>query len=161
MADSLPALPPEIYEIIARMYRVATAEMRFDMGWWQVHQELKYLSRCPKRKRLIPTGGFLVPLNNPQRMAKPVTGYFYRQMVKSMLRATDPARLGWFCRFFRKGDILKPGESPEWVVIYCKRCRKDHLQWDKVLQEQREWEKEQRAYIKKMRRLTRLKARRE
>ena len=161
MADSLPVLPPEIYEIIARMYRVYTTELRFSMGWWQVHQELLYLPRCPKGKRLLTTRGFYVVLNNPKRMATPVTGYFYRQMVKSMLRATDPARLECFCRFFRKGDVRKPYESPEWVVIYCKRCRKEHYPWDRKLQEQKEWQTELRVYIKKMRRVTRLKTRRE
>jgi len=61
MADPLPVLPEEIYEIIARYYRLATVEMRDRMGWWQVRQELMYLPRCPQRKRLILTGGVLVP----------------------------------------------------------------------------------------------------
>jgi len=161
MADSLPVLPYDVLLIIAKMYRVATVEMRFDMGWWQVHRELMYLPRCPARKRLIPTGGFLVPLNNPRKRTKPVTGYFYRQMVKAMLRATDPKRLEWFSRFFRKDDKLKPGESPEWVIIFCKHCRDDHLPWGKAEQEEREWQAEQRVYRKNIRRLAQLKARRD
>ena len=57
--DDLPVLPDEIYEIIARMYRLATVEDRDASGWWQVRQEMRYLPRCPKRKRLINLEGFL------------------------------------------------------------------------------------------------------
>ena len=67
-------LRDEVYLMIAREYCRVTREMRDDQGWWTVRQEFKYLPRCPKRKRLIPPGGFWVP--RYQSMLKAVTWYF-------------------------------------------------------------------------------------
>ena len=94
-------------------------------------------------------------------MKKPVTGYFSRMMVKSMLRATNKPRLEWYSRFFRKDDRLRTNKSPEWVLIYCMCCHKEHFPWCKAIDEEREYQCEQRVYRKKMRRVTQLKARRE
>ena len=57
--DDLPVLPEEIYLMIAREYRLATAEDRAINGWHRVHLEMRYLPRCPKRKRLINLKGFM------------------------------------------------------------------------------------------------------
>ena len=51
--DDLPVLPDDVLLMIAKMYRLATVEDRDASGWWQVRQEMRYLPRCPKRKRVI------------------------------------------------------------------------------------------------------------
>ena len=51
--DDLPVLPDDVLWIIARLYRLATVEVRDASGWWHVRQEMRYLPRCPKRKRVI------------------------------------------------------------------------------------------------------------
>ena len=59
--DDLPVLPDDVLLIIAREYRLATAEERSLDGWWGVHAEMRQLPRCPKRKCVINTKGFLHP----------------------------------------------------------------------------------------------------
>ena len=78
--DDFPVLPEEIYLMIAREYRLATAEDRAINGWHRVHLEMRYLPRCPKRKRLINLKGFYVP-----RQGQPVGA-----RVGVFLPKTDP-----------------------------------------------------------------------
>jgi len=145
MAD-LPVLPEEVYLMIAREYRRATKEMRDDQRWWTVRQELNYLPCCPKKKHLIPRG------------ARVPEGYFWRMIVKSMYRATDRRMLEWFSRFFRLNDCLRPNKAAEWVIIHRKYCNDVHICHMKKQGRKREYQKEQRAYQKKMRQVTQLKA---
>ena len=149
--DDLPVLPDDVLLIIARMYRLATVEDRDANGWWQVRQEYKYLPWCPKRKMLIPPGGFLVP--RYQSMLKPVTGYFWRMMIKSMYRATDRGMLDWFSRFFRQDDRLRPNEAADWIIVHCKFCNAIHVCHFRKDDEERDYQRQQRAYRKKMRRV--------
>ena len=72
--DDLPELPEDVLLIIAREYRLATAEDRALNGWYRVHGEMRYLPRCPKRKRIINLKGFYVPRHG--NMLEPVTGTF-------------------------------------------------------------------------------------
>ena len=78
--DDLPVLPDEIYLMIAKMYRLATAKDRALDGWYRIHGEMRYLPRCPKRKRLINLKGFYVP-----RQGQPVGA-----RVGVFLPKTDP-----------------------------------------------------------------------
>ena len=145
----MPVLPEEIYLLIAWEYRRATKQMRDDQGWWTVRQEFKYLPRCPKRKMIIPPGVFLVP--RYQSMLKLVSGYFWRLMVKSMYRAMNPEMLKWFSRFFRSVDRLPPNEAAEWVIIHCKYCNEIHVRHFKKDEEERDYQRQQRAFRKEMR----------
>ena len=93
--DDLPVLPPEVLLIIAREYRLATAEDRAFSGWHRVHSEMRYLPRCPKRKRLINLKGFYVPRHGNQ--LEPVSGYFYRRLIRKVFaRDADPRLFQWF-----------------------------------------------------------------
>ena len=159
MADSLPVLPEEVYLMIAGEYRRATKEMRDDQGWWTVRQEFKYLPSCPKRKMSIPPEGFLVP--RYQSMLKPVSGYFWRMIIKSMYRATNPEMLEWLSRFFRPDDRLRPNEAAEWIIIHCKHCNEIQTCFLRKKDEEREYQQEQRAYRKKMRRVANVWAQRD
>ena len=80
--DDLPVLSDEVYEIIARMYRLATAKDRALDGWYRIHGEMRYLPRCPKRKRIISLKGFSVPRHG--NLLRPVTGYFFRRMMRTV-----------------------------------------------------------------------------
>ena len=75
LPDDLPVLPDDVLLIIAREYRLATAEERALDGWWRVHAEMRQLPRCPKRKRIINTKGFYIPRFANQLQS--VTGYFF------------------------------------------------------------------------------------
>ena len=87
--DDLPVLPDEVLLIIARKYRLATAKDRAINGWHRVHLEMRYLPRCPKRKRLINLKGFYVPRHGNQ--LEPVSGYFHRKLIRKVFaRDADP-----------------------------------------------------------------------
>ena len=87
MADSLPVLPDDVLLIIARMYRLATAEDRFiGLKWWSVHAEMRQLPRCPKRKQIINVKGFYIPRHG--NLLEPVTGYFWRRLIRVCLPKT-------------------------------------------------------------------------
>ena len=68
--DDLPVLPDDVSLIIAREYRLATAEDRALNGWYRVHGEMRYLPRCPKRKRIINLKGFYVPRRQSAKTAR-------------------------------------------------------------------------------------------
>ena len=74
LPDDLPVLPDNMLLIIAREYRLAAVEDRDCNGWWQVRQEVRYLPRCPKRKRIMNLKGFFIPRFG--NLLEPVAGYF-------------------------------------------------------------------------------------
>ena len=76
--DDLQVLPDDVLLIIAREYRLATAEDCSLDGWWRVHAEMPQLPRCPKRKQVINLKGFNIPRHG--NMLEPVTGYFWRRL---------------------------------------------------------------------------------
>ena len=110
--DDLPVLPDEVYEMIARMYRLATARERALDGWYRVHGEMRYLPRCPKRKRIISLKGFSVPRHG--NLLRPVTGYFFRRMMRTVFGQDGDARFyRWFRRVFGESDYLRPDQAVE------------------------------------------------
>lgn len=126
-------------------------------GWWTVHQEMRYLPCCPKQKKKLPTGGFSVPRH--ENMLKPVTGYFWRRMIRHMYAATDKWMLDWFNGLFRPDDHLCANEACEWPIVHCHYCQDIHINGLETEDEEIEWQKEQRAFRKKMWRVDNLKAR--
>ena len=110
--DDLPVLPDDVLLMIAREYRLAMAEDRAINGWHRVHLEMRYLPRCPKRKRLINLKGFYVPRHGNQ--LEPVSGYFYRRLIRKVFaRDADPRLYRWFTRVFGRNDYLRPGQACE------------------------------------------------
>ena len=110
--DDLPELPEDVLLIIAREYRLATAEDRALNGWYRVHGEMRYLPRCPKRKRIINLKGFYVPRHG--NMLEPVTGYFYRRLMRrAFARDADPRLYQWFRRAFGHDDYLRATQAAE------------------------------------------------
>ena len=71
----MPVVPDDVLLIIAREYRLATAEDRSLNGWWGVHAEMRQLPRCPQRKRIINVKGFYIPRFGNQ--LEPVTGVLF------------------------------------------------------------------------------------
>ena len=146
--DDLPVLPEEIYLMIAREYRLATAEDRAINGWHRVHLEMRYLPRCPKRKRLINLKGFYVSRHGNQ--LEPVSGYFYRRLIRKVFaRDADPRLYRWFTRVFGFNDYLRPGQACEWPFIHCRYCGESHECGYEKDDEEREYQREQRAYRKR------------
>ena len=159
--DDLPVLPEEIYLMIAREYRLATVEDRDGNGWWQVRMEMGYLPRCPKRKRIINLKGFYVPRHGNQ--LEPVTGYFYRRLIRKMFatKDRDPRLYRWFRATFGPDDYLRPNQAAEWPFIHCRYCGESHECGNEEEEEERQYQKDQRAYRKKMRRVANVWAQRD
>ena len=158
--DDLPVLPDEVYEIIAREYRLATAKDRALDGWYRIHGEMRYLPRCPKRKRIISLKGFSVPRHG--NLLRPVTGYFFRRMMRTVFGRDGDARFyRWFRRVFGESDYLRPDQAVEWPFVYCHYCGEGHECGDEEAEEEREYQREQRAYRKKIRRVANVWAQRD
>ena len=158
--DDLPVLPDDVLLMIARMYRLATVEDRDASGWWQVRQEMGYLPRCPKRKRLINVKGFSVPRHG--NLLKPVTGYFYRRLMRTMFaRDADSRFFRWFRQTFGEDDYIRSNQAVEWPYIYCHYCGEVHECGNEGEDEGKEYLREQRAYRKKMRRVANVWAQRD
>ena len=150
--DDLPVLPPEVLLIIAREYRLATAEDRAFSGWHRVHSEMRYLPRCPKRKRLINLKGFYVPRHGNH--LEPVSGYFYRRLIRKVFaRDADPRLFQWFRKNFGHDDYLRCNQAAEWPFIHCRYCGESHECGYEKEDEDWEYRREQRIYRKKMRRV--------
>ena len=147
--------PYELRLIIAREYRKATVGMRDQAGWLTVH---RYLPCSPKQKKRLPTGGLSVPRHG--NILKPVTGYFWRRMIRHIYAATDKRMLDWFNGLFRPDNHLRPNEACEWPIVHCHYCQDIHINSLGKEDEEIEWQKEQQAFWKKMRRVDNLKARR-
>ena len=159
--DDLPVLPDDVLWIIARLYRLATVEDRDASGWWQVRQEMGYLPRCPKRKRLINVKGFSVPRHG--NLLKPVTGYFYRRLMRTMFatKERDPRLYRWFRQTFGEDDYIRSNQAVEWPFVYCHYCDAIHECGNEGEDEGKEYLREQRAYRKKMRRVANVWAQRD
>ena len=150
--DDLPVLPDDVLLMIAKMYRLATVEDRDASGWWQVRQEMGYLPRCPKRKRIINLKEFYVPRHG--NLLEPVTGYFYRRLIRRMFatKERDPRLYRWFRDTFGEDNYLRPNQAAEWPFIYCRYCGEGHECGNEEEEEGRQYQREQWAYRKKMRR---------
>ena len=150
--DNLPVLPDDVSLIIAREYRLATAEDRALNGWYRVHGEMRYLPRCPKRKRIINLKGFYVPRHG--NLLEPVTGYFFRRMMPRVFaKNADPRLYRWFRRVFGHDDYLRATQAAEWPYVHCIHCGKIHECGNEEAEEERQYQKDQRAFRKKMRRV--------
>ena len=149
--DDLPVLPDDVLLMIAREYRLATVEDRDADGWWQVRMEMRYLPRCPKRKRIINLKGFYVPRHGNQ--LEPVTGYFYRRLIRRMFATEDrdPRLYKLFRKTFGPDDNLRPQQAAEWPFIHCRYCSEGHECGNEEEEEERQYQKDQRAFRKKMR----------
>ena len=158
--DDLPVLPDEIYEMIARMYRLATAKDRALDGWYRIHGEMRYLPRCPKRKRIINLKGFYVPRHG--NLLKPVTGYFFRRMLRTVFsHNVDPRLYRWFRRVFGEDDYIRSNQAVEWPYVHCRYCGEGHECGNEEEEEERQYQREQRAYRKKIRRVNNVWAQRD
>ena len=159
--DDLPVLPDNVLLMIAKMYRLTTVEDRDASGWWQVRQEMRYLPRCPKRKRVINVKGFYVPRHG--NLLEPVTGYFYRRLIRRMFatKERDPQLYRWFRKTFGEDDYLRSNQAAEWPFIHCLHCGEGHECGDEEEEEERQYQREQRAYRKKMRRVANVWAQRD
>ena len=93
--------------IIAREYRLAAVEDCDCNGWWQVRQEVRYLPRCPKRKRIMNLKGFFIPRFG--NLLEPVTGYFWRRLIRRVYATEDrdPRLYAWFRKTFGPDDCLR------------------------------------------------------
>ena len=152
LPDDLPVLPDDVLLMIVKMYRLATVEERDASGWWQVRQEMRYFPRCPKRKRIISPKGFSVPRHG--NLLRPVTGYFYRRLMRTMFARDGDARFyRWFRATFGEDDYLRPNQAVEWPFVYCHYCGEGHECGDEEEEEERQYQREQRAYRKKLRRV--------
>ena len=60
-------------------------------------------------------------------MLKPVTGYFWRRMIRHMYAATDKRVLDWFNGLFRPDDHLCPNEACEWPIVHCHYSQDMHI----------------------------------
>ena len=158
--DNLPELPEEIYLIIARKYRLATAVDRAAGGWYRVHAEMRQLPRCPKRKRIINLRGFHVPRHG--NLLQPVTGYFFRRLMRlAFAQGADPRLYRWFLRVFGGDDYLRANQAVEWPYVFCRHCHAVHECGNEEEEEERRYQKDQRAYRKKMRRVANVWAQRD
>ena len=158
--DDLPVLPDEIYLMIAKMYRLATAKDRALDGWYRIHGEMRYFPRCPKRKRIINLKGFYVPRHG--NLLKPVTGYFFRRMLRTVFaRDVDPRLYRWFRRVFGEDDYIRSNQAVEWPYVHCIVCNEIHECGNEEEEEERQYQKDQRAYRKKMRRVANVWAQRD
>ena len=68
--------------------------------------------------------------------------------------------LDWFNGLFRPDDHLCANEACKWPIVHCHYCQDIHINGLEKEDEEVEWQKEQRAFRKKMRRMDNLKARR-
>ena len=113
---------------------------------------MRYLPRCPKRKRIINLKGFYVPRHG--NMLEPVTGYFYRRLMRrAFARDADPRLFRWFRRVFGHDDYLRATQAAEWPYVHCIHCGKIHECGNEEAEEERQYQKDQRAFRKKMRRV--------
>ena len=141
----LPVLPDDVLLIIAREYRLATAEDRALDGWWRVHAEMRQLPRCPKRKRIINLKGFNIPRHG--NLLEPVTGYFWRRLIRKVFAANaDPRLYQWFRRVFSHDDYLRATQAAEWPYIHCHHCDTVHECGNEEEEEERQYQKDQRAF---------------
>ena len=159
--DDLPLLPDEIYLMIAREYRLATAEERLiGLKCWGVHAEMRQLPRCPKRKRIINLKGFNIPRHG--NLLPPVTGYFWRRLIRRVFaRDRDPRLYQWFRRAFGHDGYLRCTQAAEWPYVRCIYCDEIHECGNEEAEEERQYQKDQRAYRKKMRRVANVWAQRD
>ena len=151
--DDLPVLPDDVLLIIAREYRLATAEDRLiGLGWWGVHAEMRQLPRCPKRKRIINLKGFNIHRHG--NLLEPVTGYFWRRLIRRVFaRNADPRLYRWFQRVFGHDNYLRATQAAEWPYVRCIHCDEIHECGDEEEEEERQYQKDQRAFRKKMQRV--------
>ena len=139
--DDLPVLPDDVLLIIAREYRLATAEDRALNGWYRVHGEMRYLPRCPKRKRIINLKGFYVPRHG--NLLEPVTGYFFRRMMPRVFaKNADPRLYRWFRRVFGHDDYLRATQAAEWPYVHCILCNEIHQCGNEEAEEERQYQKD-------------------
>lgn len=86
-------------------------------------------------------------------MLKPVTGYLWRQWARWAYYRRDAWYMELFDRLFRADDRLQLDEAYDWPIIFCLHCLDTHLCGLEEQDEEREGQKEQRAYRKKLRRV--------
>ena len=160
LPDDLPVLPDDVLLLIAREYRLATVEDHNCNGWWQARMEMRYLPRCPKCKRIINLKGFYVPRHG--NLLEPVTGYFYRRLIRKVFATNrNPELYKWFRKTFGADDYLRPNQAAEWPYIHCIHCSDINKCGNEEEEEERQYQKDQRAFCKKMRRVDNVWAQRE
>ena len=138
--------------MIAREFRLAMAVDRAAGGWYRVHAEMRQLPRCPKQKRIINLKGFHVPRHG--NLLEPVTGYFFWRLMRlALAHDADPRLYRWFRRVFGSDDYLSANQAAKWPYVYCCHCNAAHECCNEEAEEGRQYQKDQRAFRKKMRRV--------
>ena len=82
-----------------------------------------------------------------------MTGYFYRRLIRKVFatRDRDPRLYQWLRKTFGPDDYFRPHQAAEWPYIHCIHCGDIHECGNE--EEERQYQKDQRAYRKKMRRV--------
>ena len=87
-------------------------------------------------------------------LLRPVTGYFYRRLIRRVFATEerDPNLYQWFRKAFGEDDYLRANEAAEWPYVHCRHCNKVHECGNEEADEERQYQKDQRAF-RKMRRV--------
>lgn len=70
----------------------------------------------------------------------------------------DPRLFQWFRQAFGHDDYLRCTQAAEWPYVHCLHCGEVHECGNEDEGEERQYQKDQRAFRKMMRRVTHLKA---
>ena len=84
-----------------------------------------------------------------------------RRCVMFATKDRDPRLYQWFRKTFGDDDYLRPNQAAEWPFIHCRYCGEGHECGDEEEEEERQYQKDQRAYRKKMRRVANVWAQRD
>ena len=91
-----------------------------------------------------------------------MTGYFWRRLIRSVFaKNADPRFYRWFRRVFGHDDYLRVTQAAEWPYVRCIHCNEIHECGNEEEEEERQYQKDQRAYRKKMRRVANVWAQRD
>ena len=73
----------------------------------------------------------------------------------------DPRLYRWFRQTFGEDDYIRSNQAVEWPFIYCRYCGEGHECGNEEEEEERQYQKDKRAYRKKMRRVNNVWAQRD
>ena len=84
--------------------------------------------------------------HQPQGLLEPVTGYFYRRLIRKVFatRDRDPRLYQWFRKTFGPDDYFRPHQAAEWPYIHCIHCGDIHECGSE--EEERQYQKDQQAF---------------
>ena len=81
-----------------------------------------------------------------------MTGYFNRRLIRKVFATNrNPELYKWFRKTFGADDYLRPNQAAEWPYIHCIHCSDINECGNEEEEEERQYQKDQRAFRKKMR----------